>query len=441
MPTTPHTKNRLGLHYFPDTDHYSRQELERWLPVFTRIGISWLTLISPLERAIPEDFIRGLVQAQIQPIIQFFPPLGQTQNLTKFTSLFRIYADWGIKYVAPYERPNLRAVWQSNHWAQASITDLFIDTYIPTARRIMDYGMQPVFPPMEPGGDFWDLAFLRLSLEALIRRKEDELLHNLILGAYGYTNPSSWFWGAGGQEKWPSARPYNLSMGSEDHRGFYIFDWYNTISQAVLDRPLPMLLLRAGHLQSPLVMAQAKNKYDEIAEIWFNLSQNQRTTLTHPIPENLLGCCFWLLSSEKSSRYVPSTLYYPDGLPTTSGNMLEKIARQSQQSIIFDRHQNSNPPAHPLNLSAYPITNYVLLPNNGFPNTGSSTPHLQKLLKAKKVVFGTSLLEASLARRVILIGNARAYGAQQLTNLQRAGCEIIGCEASGIELARLLATL
>jgi len=66
MPTFdfPQTRTRLGFHYFPDTLHYRELDLQAWLPEILGMGASWLTLIAPKDRAIPEDFIRTLIRTR-----------------------------------------------------------------------------------------------------------------------------------------------------------------------------------------------------------------------------------------------------------------------------------------------------------------------------------------------------------------------------------------
>ena len=65
------TPNRLGFHYFQDTDHYTNHDLGVWLPELKRLSASWIVLKSEVSRAIPEQFISGLLRESITPIIHF----------------------------------------------------------------------------------------------------------------------------------------------------------------------------------------------------------------------------------------------------------------------------------------------------------------------------------------------------------------------------------
>ena len=73
----------------------------------------------------------------------------------------------------------------------------------------------------------------------------------LALSAYAWTHGRSLDWGAGGPERWPSARPYLTPAGSQDQRGFRIFDWYRAVTQATIGADLPMLLARKRFAGQP----------------------------------------------------------------------------------------------------------------------------------------------------------------------------------------------
>ena len=59
----------IGFHYFPDETHYRQADLQAWLPELVALEARWVTLIGSLTRAVPEPFIRGLIDAGIEPII------------------------------------------------------------------------------------------------------------------------------------------------------------------------------------------------------------------------------------------------------------------------------------------------------------------------------------------------------------------------------------
>ena len=60
---------QLGFHYYSDTDHYDEASLDYWLPKLLAVGTRWLVL-SIIERAeIPENFLKRVTAAGIEPII------------------------------------------------------------------------------------------------------------------------------------------------------------------------------------------------------------------------------------------------------------------------------------------------------------------------------------------------------------------------------------
>ena len=68
---------RMGFHYYQDMDHFTEKDLSRWLPELESLGAAWLVIQSAPDRAIPEPFIRGLLQSGIEPIVQMQVALFQ----------------------------------------------------------------------------------------------------------------------------------------------------------------------------------------------------------------------------------------------------------------------------------------------------------------------------------------------------------------------------
>jgi hypothetical protein len=301
------TKDRIGLHYFPDTLHYRARDLEVWLPHLSRMGISWLTLLAPLERAIPEYFLKGLFSSGIQPVLHFQIPTQALNSTEGLCLLFSNYARWGVQYVALYDRPNIRSNWSPSAWAQADLVERFLDQFVPLAESALDEGLVPIFPPLEPGGDYWDLSFLQSALGGLQRRGQVRLLDKLALGAYAWAGDRSLEWGAGGPERWSQAVPYSTPAESEDQRGFRIFDWYSAISQRVLGKRLPLFLLRTGSMPNDHI-GSADAEPDYLAHAERNLTIARLITGEAvegytPVPAEVVAANFWLLSAHEKSAF------------------------------------------------------------------------------------------------------------------------------------------
>lgn len=314
----PRQLPRLGFHYFPDTVHYRQSDLSVWLPVLRTLGASWLTLIAPANRAIPEPFLRELLANGIEPILHYHLPLDCPPSPQELQPVFNAYARWGVRYVVLFDRPNRREAWPAPIWTQKHLVERFIDLYVPLADAASQGGLTPVFPPLEPGGDFWDTAFIRLAAQSLRRRKNLNLPNPWVMSCYAWAHNRALDWGAGGPERWPGARPYGNPAGEQDQCGFRIFEWYLALAQAELCRPCAIFLLAAGcklgdrtDLSAPPV--------DDITHAWQNIEIARKICVPadspNAIPTEVLACNFWLLTTAEDSPHVRHGWFPPHDRP------------------------------------------------------------------------------------------------------------------------------
>jgi len=348
-PIPPHN-TRLGFHYFPDTSHFRKNDLDTWLPELKSMGASWLALQAPASRAVPEQFLTGLLEAGVEPVLQLNLPLEPARWLPgcsheSLELLFNTYAQWGVHYIQPFDRPNCRAAWPASAWAQSDLVERFLDLYLPTTRRALEAGLTPMFPSLEPGGDYWDTAFLKAALHGLQRRGCEDVLENLVLSAVARTDTRPLSWGAGGPERWPGRRPYITSGPGEDHLGFYIFDWYLAVARAALGEPLPILLFEAGKYTPPTAAdceqldcnLFARTAAEEEAHARKTLALAQVLTAApgngvesistvdgplEPISPYVLGCNLWLLSAQPGDRHALEAWFSPEGDPLPAAGAL-----------------------------------------------------------------------------------------------------------------------
>jgi hypothetical protein len=337
----PSPVTRLGFHYYPDTFHYRVHDLDTWLPELNRIGTSWITLLAPAERAIPEFFINGLLAANIQPVLHFQIPIHQSLSNESFRLLFSNYARWGVRYVALCDRPNVRTNWLSSSWAQTDLVERFLDYYLPLAGVALQEGLTPVFPPLEPGGDYWDLAFLKTALRAIQRRGNERLLEVMVLGAYAWTRKRPLDWGVGGPERWPEAHPYLTPPECQDHLGFRIFDWYLAVSQQELGKRLPIILLRAGSLPEDhakiegAVVEGTGHAQANLALARLLSGKTDDITGVEPVPPEVLACNFWLLAAHERSVYATQAWFQSgsNNLPVVDAFRQWISSLQKEQSV------------------------------------------------------------------------------------------------------------
>jgi len=447
-------QNRVGFHYFPDSVHYREYDVQRWIPKLTDLGASWLVLQSEVERAIPEQFIHAVIDAQIEPIIQFNMSLTEPADLDTLDPILSAYSRWGMHAVELFNRPNMRSSWTASSWAQQNLVERFLDLFIPYAERLLMFGLSPIFPTLQPGGSYWDTVFLRSALESLSKRKQTAILDSLILSAYGWTGGRPLNWGAGGPERWPNARPYFSNPADQDQRGFRIFDWYLTICQAVLGKSCPVILFQAGIPEDP----------DTLKEGFWQPEEHTQTNLAiakllagekavepldpeqelEQISPQLVACNFWLLSADMHSPYQ-SQCWYPeegDALPVTSSwrswiydphpdgkDTLPKEVPQRKDQVIPQEKTPNN----------HPVKHYLLLPSYDW---GVSDWHLEVIrpfVKKYRPTIGFSTEEAALADQVTVIGNTQTFSDDVLDSLRLTGSIVDRISGDGTTIATLMA--
>ena len=424
----------LGFHYLPDDEHYRQQDLTTWLPRLQALGASWVTLRGSAARAIPEYFVRGMASGGLQVVIHL-PLLPEAAPAPSDTApLLEAYARWGVRYVMLFERPNQRSQWKQTDWAQVNLVERFLGRFLPLARQVQSLGMQVVFPPLQPGGDYWDTAFLRAAL-TLLTEQHPALLENLVLSALAHSGDRPLAWGAGGPERWPGARPYYTPPTEEDHRGFAIFEWYNAISQAVCGRALPLMLFEAGSpggcreqvLQSGTLSAEAHRKRSlQVARRVAGLEAAKVPAL----PPNVLACHFPAIGE------MPHAWYTPDGNPTPLGETWMKSVPVKAGKSRPQARPSSPAGAH--SRAAHPIRHYVLLPPEAREG-GVWQAEVIPALLLRGATIGFSLREASLAEHVTVLGGEESIPNAYLEKLRRLGCRVVRLSGSGTELASVLA--
>ena len=225
------SQTKLGFHYYPDSLHFTQKDLDYWRPILSDLGAAWLTLHASPDRAVPEYFIRGLIERGVTPIVTLPVPVG-TVRAASLSSILQSYARWGVQHVVVYDRPNRQASWPVGEWSRSGLVERFLDHALPHWKAQRDAGLKPVFPALEPGGDYWDTAFLSACLKAIQRRGEQGLLETMVFAAYGFTFDRALDWGQGGPARWTDVRPYRTPPGSQDQRGFRAFEWYAQIAEA-----------------------------------------------------------------------------------------------------------------------------------------------------------------------------------------------------------------
>ena len=455
--------NRIGIHYYPDSNHYREQDIDKWLPELKSMGMSWLVLISPEERAIPEFFLTRLIKSSITPIIHFPLCVEQEINFDALELLFNAYARWGVKHICLFDRPNNRKSWSSLNWTQDNLVEQFLDLYLPLATRLLENNISPIFPPLEPGGDYWDTTFLRLALRGMQRRGMTKLLDSIIIGAYAWINNRPLNWGFGGPEHWPSARPYSTPPGVQDQIGFRIFDWYSTIIRAELGEPREIIVLKAGEQsinrgpnanKTTDPIKHIETHYRIIRSISGNIENRNRDngylvdTVQdfNPFPDEVIACNFWLLASSLDSPHKYQTWYKHDGgkmpivealksLNYDSGVSIENNCQNQSPDFINSATNNkwgSLPGGKSL---SRPIRHYLLLPLYAWGVAEWDLDFVRPFIQRYHPTLGFSLNEALISKKVTLVGNTDRLPKGTLDRLRAARCMLEKLNDDGTLLA------
>ena len=420
--------NRLGFHYFPDSTHYRQSDLAFWLPKLKQLEAKWLVLNAPGERAIPEHFIRGLIEAGIEPVLHFRLLPDQIPGHEDLELFFRTYVSWGVQYVVLFDRPNLQSSWRSVDWAQIHLVERFLDIYLPLAEACLQTGLLPIFPPLEPGGNYWDTAFLQASLQGIQRRGHTQLLEKLVIGAYAWSGDRPLDWGTGGPERWPGARPYFTPQGEQDQRGFRIFDWYDALVRSVLVEPLPIFLFGVGCPlgEDPEFKTHTSNNW-----MMAQLLRNDSVPKMEPIPEMVIGGAFWLVEDSTEDQQVRGAWFRSGG---EARPIVEAIQKWTSNASMG---QSS------LQKESRLLSHYLLIPSFEWGISDFHFDLIRPFVKKHQPTIGFSIEEAIKAKRVTIVGGLETFPEEKANELRSAGCivdrisdqTLIRTEAESMDMA------
>jgi hypothetical protein len=458
----PTRATRLGFHYYPDTLHYRDSDLQAWLPRLSALGASWLILKATPDRAIPEHFLTSLLQHGIEPILHYDLPLLNPPDPADLRPVLSAYAHWGVHSVIWFDRPNAWQSWTSCGWGQSDLVGRFLDRFIPYAAVTQQSGLNPLFPPLQPGGSYWDTSFLRTALQSLARRKQTHFLDHLVLSAYAWTHARPMNWGAGGPDCWPAARPYGLPSPYEDEResqdqcGFRIYDWYQAIAEAETGHRCPIVLLGAGVASDPLdrnALPQSNQDHTRtnlaIARLLAGADAAEPAdpaTVLTPLADEVISCNLWLLAAASGSRFENQAWFTDSGcLPVVDSMRAwyvlphKKTAPKPAEKPLRKDYQPGKDNAQARINGHHPIHHYLLLPTYDFGVADWHLNVIKPFIKKHQATVGFSLAEAALAARVTVIGGEQSIPEETLEKLRQAGSIVERINGDGTSIATQLA--
>lgn len=435
--------SRIGFHYFSDTQHYSEKDLQTWLPLLKKMNAAWMVLQAPESRSIPEFFLRGLIDAGIAPIIHYLLPFD-TNLENEIQPIIYAYGKWGVKQTIFLDRPNLRTSWRSSDWVQSDIVNTYANIFLPLANMAVDSGVMPGLSPLYPGGSYWDTTFLKSVLETFIYRRQEQVIENLFISAYAWHNQRSLDWGAGGPQKWTQSKPYITPQGEQDHKGFRIYDWYSSITQAVTGRKKPVVLLEAGIPCDPAQANLANFRWDNHAEINMAISRllegelvinpEQSDAYLQPIKDEVIACCFYKLASDLQAGQTDFAWFHG-----TQANL--PIANEFINWNEIKTKTSETPPqiSNPSPKSGRSISHYLLLPIYEWGIADWQLDVIRPFVKKYQPTIGFSLEEAALAEQVTVVGSHQSFSETDINLLREKGCKVVRVVGDGTSIATQMA--
>ncbi len=411
-------EKKIGFHYFQDLNHYQARDLALWQPELESLQAGWLVLKASSSYAIPEEFILGMLRSGVQPIIHFDFPVNSDIRAEDLRILLSSYAKWGVKYVVFFDRPNMKSSWLHDTWSQGDLVERFLDRYLPFVRAAEQQGLIPIFPPLQPGGDYWDLSFLKKVLSLVKQRRSLDFVSNLHIAVSSQTFGHPLSWGAGGKRNWKVPRPYSKSeLGEEDHIGFNTWQWYFDLVKSVLEIDPKMFLFYFGSSDIRTSLLDPKVTFEELVD--FALSPSEEAGQTADQKNNILGCLFWILSSNEESAEGTTAFFDVSGKPKLASipaykEQLEHTRKQNLEYAVSDR----------LAEWIYPINHYLLLPSFEWGIPENTLDRIRPIIRDSRPTIGFSLIEATNARKVTVWNENGAFSVHDIDILREAGCLI-----------------
>jgi hypothetical protein len=218
----------------------------QWIDDVKRSGVSWLIVPSTLETPPGEALIRGLVARGVEVIVELDCAPIEPFDPEGLRALCRDLARWGARYAALFRHANLASSWRMTEWAPAGHVERFGALLLPALESAAMAGLIPIVGALAPGGHYWDLVFLDRLLVYLARHAREAALDRLGIGYDWPISNRPVGWGRGGPSAWTDVGPYRCPVGSQDHRGFYLFEWYDAAIRHHLGRSLPLFCLASG---------------------------------------------------------------------------------------------------------------------------------------------------------------------------------------------------
>ncbi len=432
----PRGDTGIGFHYVADTHHYDRESLDYWLGELKDLGASWLVLPSSLETPIPDFFLRGLIGAAIEPIILVDVRPIQPVDRSLLLETCRTYAECGVYYFGIYAEPNLATRWRIDDWTAPGLVERFASMLVPALETIHQADLFPLISPLAPGGHYWDLTFLRTLLGILARESNKHLRERLSLGIQCEVGNRPLTWGRGGPARWPNVRPYDCPDGSQDHRGFAVFEWYDALVRECLGDSLPLICTRTrlvpGDQDDPSLPI-----LDDVAH-GMRSAEIARMVMDGEVSDVAFNTSFWTLAAADDDPSDGHAWYRRDTSTLPAVGALKQLKKHPRRFTWDEPADDARP-----GVLARPIYHYVLLQAPATTVAIESQQSRWMLSATRDYVahfrptVGFSEEEARHASRVTIVGTDSKSVAGAEEALRESGCLVEAVEGGSEEQIHL----
>jgi hypothetical protein len=421
------TLDRIGFHYFPDANHYREKDLSLWLPILKRIEAKTLVLVSPITRAIPEFFISALAQEKISIIIDFNLHGTEEGISSDLETLMIAYGKWGASYALLNKDVNCRESWSDSQWISNNPVQKSWSSWLVFSRLARDSGLKAVLPTMVPGGDFWDLVFLEQFFKLAVSKPGSGSLSNMVISALAWDWGHPLNWGSGGPERWAHVKPYHVPKGSQDQKGFHIFEWYASIATKMLGEIPPVMLFESGIVKRNTTdksISQSPDQENRLLEITRLMAGENvydpfaPNKLIDPVPLYVIANNFYLLCSEDSDPAANCRWFLPDGNPNSSASAL--LSWRKDQSFK-DSDQRENSIVSINEKRSFSSGRYILLPHDLFDKLPELQVRLSQYIDRYKPQVGFSVQHAMQSAYILVVGENDNFSYCDLDKLKQNG--------------------
>ncbi len=433
---------KLGFHYYKDSGHFDDPSLDYWLPKLQAAGTSWLVIYAPETGEIPENFIIRLREARIEPIVVLNDSISEPSALPIFQQRMAYFHSIGIHMVQFFNRPNMKSSWAPEDWIKPDLVRRFVRRYADYANVCIREKVIPLFPLLEPGGDYWDLAFLRTAIKMIRKECSESMLSNMVFSASACLNRHPITWNEAGPSAYPASVPY--ADAQVDHRGFYLYSWYEEILKKEIGKSVPLLLMNAGMWDAnagifDVVTKESKQQYLNI----LNLLQEVNLKGEGKVPSYILSCCVYKLPSTESlsqsavpEKGISGNLFgtEPKLTPEPRTDLLQGLREKYRSlrnfnffSIIKRVGTNLATIFKQLGKILFQgesLKEYFLLPEVNSLFTEEQLNVIRQYIKLHNCASGNDLNEALASKNVIMIDDQALYPAYMLRQLRDRGCTI-----------------